>query len=116
MKKREKYSQRKKELIIKQLEMRLVEEQLENMKSKQQDELLDTQDNNALKFEEVEGTPFTLFNEDGVYYGLCGNLRLTNGSNDKLTAVEELKEISWARITQVIYSMIEGNELRKLRK
>lgn len=83
---------------------------------KLQQEALDITDNYALKFEEVEGTPFTLFNEDGVYYGLCGNLRLTNGSNDKLGVIKELKEISWARITQVIYAMIEGNELRKLRK
>ena len=83
---------------------------------KLQQESLNTTDNNALKFEEVEGTPFTLFNEDGVYYGLCGNLRLTNGNNNKEELIKELKEVSWARITQVIYAMIEGNELRKLRK
>ena len=83
---------------------------------KLQQELSDITDNKGFKFEEVEGTPFTLFNEDGVYYGLCGNLRLTNGSNNKEEVINELKEVSWARITQVIYAMIEGNELRKLRK
>ena len=96
--------------------MKLHEKLKMDMKSKQQEESLNTTDSSSLKFEEVEGTPFTLFNEDGVYYGLCGNLRLTNGGNNKEEVINELKEVNWERITQVIYAMIEGNELRKLRK
>ena len=65
------------------------------------------QESGNIKFEHIEGTPFTIVKQDEKYYGLIGNHRIT----DEWTNIDELKEdllkVSWDRITQVIWAVVE---------
>lgn len=59
------------------------------------------------KFEKIEDTPFTIMSEEGIWYGLCGNNRITAGYTNREALEEELRRVDWNKITQVIYTMVE---------
>lgn len=65
------------------------------------------------KFEIVKDTPFSMVREEGIWFGLCGNNRITAGYTNKEALEEELKKIDWNKITQVIYTMVEKWETLK---
>ena len=69
-------------------------------------------------FEQVNGTPFTIIKgENDLYFGVCGDIRVSKLYNDKEELRENLKnDFSWERITNVIVAIakrvnkIEENE------
>lgn len=73
-------------------------------------------DKSGWKFEAIEGTPFTIVNDEGVLYGLCGQNRITEGYDKREDLEKDLKAITWDRITQVIYTMVEKFETLKIKK
>jgi hypothetical protein len=60
-----------------------------------------------MQYEHLEDSPFTLVNNEGKWYGLMGNHRLTEAYEDKETLVKELTEITWNRLTQVMWAISE---------
>jgi hypothetical protein len=87
--------------------MRLVKENMENMKSKQQDESLDTTDKQSysskeeLKYETIEGTPFAVAEVKGDWVVLLGN-DIVGVHRAKENAMEDAKTITWSRIIAVV--------------
>lgn len=74
-----------------------------------------------LEFTNIEGTPFTIVKQDEKYYGLIGNHRITEEWNDLEDLKEDLLKVSWDRITQVIWAVVEKfkfneEEIKKLLK
>ena len=69
-------------------------------------EVLDKQDaSSELKFEAIEGTPFTIVNETNEYFCIIGNHRITETFLNKEICIEETKKITWDRIVQVIWAI-----------
>jgi hypothetical protein len=60
-----------------------------------------------MQYEHLENSPFTLVNNEGKWYGLMGNHRLTEAYEDRETLVKELTEITWNRLTQVMWAISE---------
>lgn len=60
-----------------------------------------------LKYEHVENTPFTIVEQDGLYFGIIGKHRITEEFTDREECKESLKEFSWDRVTQVIWAIVE---------
>jgi hypothetical protein len=60
-----------------------------------------------MQYEHLEDSPFTLVNNEGKWYGLMGNHRLTEAYEDKEKLVKELTEITWNRLTQVMWAISE---------
>lgn len=66
-----------------------------------------TQSSEIMQFEHLENSPFTIVNNEGKWYGLMGNHRLTEAYEDKETLIKELTEITWNRLTQVMWAISE---------
>jgi len=64
----------------------------------------------------VENTPFTIVKQNGLYYGLLSNHKLTESYLDEEICKKELTAITWDRIVQVIWTVAEKmskiNELK----
>ena len=60
-----------------------------------------------LEFTNIEGTPFTIVKQDEKYYGLIGNHRITEEWENLEELKEDLLKVSWDRITQVIWAVVE---------
>lgn len=72
-----------------------------------------------LEFTNIDGTPFTIVKQDEKYYGLIGNHRITEEWNNLEELKEDLLKVSWDRITQVIWAVVEKfkfneEEIKKL--
>lgn len=85
---------------------------------KQQEELLDTTDNKNystdLEFKIIENTPFTIVRQDKEYFGLIGEHRITESYDNIEKCENEVKEITWDRIVQVIWAITEKYNKIKL--
>lgn len=69
-------------------------------------DLLDKLDSsNETKFEQIEGTPFTVVQENKEYFSIIGNHRITETFLSKEICIEETKKITWDRIVQVIWAI-----------
>lgn len=70
---------------------------------------VDQPNNNELNYEftNIEDSPFTIVRQDDKYYGVIGNHRLTDSYEDLDKLKEDLLEISWNRLTQVIWAVVE---------
>jgi len=66
-----------------------------------------------IEHENVEETPFTMVKNEGIWYGVIGNHRLTEGHNDKEELKKELTEITWNRLVQVIWAINEKFKIIK---
>lgn len=67
---------------------------------------LDKQDFSS-KVEKVENTPFTIIEDEGEFFGVLGNHRLTQKYKYKKDCVADLEDITWNRIVQVIWVVAE---------
>lgn len=68
-----------------------------------------------LKKEDVENTPFTIITMDGKSFGAMGTHRITAyGKKEEIR--EELKEMTWNRIVQVIMILTETLKVNELTK
>lgn len=66
----------------------------------------------TIKYHEVKDTPFTIVENDEGIFGVLGNYRLTDLKEKKDIEIltEELKEITWNRIIQVMAIMENINK------
>ena len=84
---------------------------METTEKKLQLDTLDTTDNNQsseiIKFEVVENSPFTIAEQNEVYFGILGTHRITEDYTDKNKLKYDLTEITWDRIIQVIWAVAE---------
>ena len=75
-----------------------------------QKESSDTTDNknySNIEFRALEGTPFTIVKDEKGYYGVIGTHRVTEMYDDYLTCETELVEITWDRLIQVIWAVVD---------
>lgn len=84
---------------------------------------VDQPNNNELNYEftNVEDSPFTIVRQEDKYYGVIGNHRLTESYDNLEDLKEDLLEISWNRLTQVIWAVVEkfkinNEEIKELLK
>lgn len=59
------------------------------------------------KVEKVENTPFTIIHENEEYFGVLGNHRVTPFYKYKKDCKMDLEEITWDRLMQVIWVVVE---------
>lgn len=59
------------------------------------------------KIEHVKGTPFSIIEKDGNYFGTIGNHRITDLYDEKKELEKNLKKTDWDKIVQVIYAVVE---------
>lgn len=57
--------------------------------------------------EEIKNTPFTIIKTKGKCFGVLGQHRITEEFSTKEEVKEDLREITWNRITQVLMIVIE---------
>jgi hypothetical protein len=71
--------------------------------------LSDTTDskNYSNNFENIDKTPFTIINNGEKYYGIIGKHRITELYVNKEELKKDLTEITWDRICQVIWAIVE---------
>lgn len=60
-----------------------------------------------VKKEEIPNTPFTIVEINNEYFGVMGQYRLTEISQNKEEIKKELESINWTRIIQIILILIE---------
>lgn len=80
----------------------------ESLNTSQNVDLLDKQESsNEVTFENLENTPFTMVKQKGLWYGIIGNHRITEGFLNEKELEAELKEVNWNRLIQVIWAVVE---------
>jgi len=71
-------------------------------------EVLNKQDSNyEIKTTIIENTPFTIVEMNKEYFGVIGSHRITEMYESKEECEKNLKEITWDRLTQVIWAVVE---------
>jgi len=60
-----------------------------------------------IEFTNVENSPFTIVRQEEKYYGVIGNHRLTEAYENLEDLREDLLKITWDRLTQVIWAVVE---------
>ena len=59
----------------------------------------------CLKIEAVENTPFSIVEENGEFFSVIGNHRITEYFQSKEELERDLNVITWDRVTQVIWAI-----------
>jgi len=59
------------------------------------------------EFTNIENSPFTIVRQENKYYGVIGNHRLTEEYSNLEELREDLLKITWDRLTQVIWAVVE---------
>ena len=105
--------------IMTSLSVRMVKEKLtqkteELNKSSVKEQITLENTNSTDYFEPVEKTPFTIIKgENDLYFGVCGDIRVTKFYENKEELRENLKtDFSWERITNVIVAI--AKRIRKI--
>ena len=76
----------------------------------------DTTDNKGFLYEAIENTPFSLCYNEGKWFGLLSNKRLTEFYDDKDECIKDVSAMTWDRIVQVIWVISEKmNEINNLK-
>lgn len=65
----------------------------------------------VLELKNIENSPFTIVKQGNEYFGVIGNHRLTESYNDYLTCETELLQITWNRLIQVIWAVVNKFKL-----
>ncbi len=63
-----------------------------------------------IKRDSIKDSPFEVITKEGKSFGVMGNYRLTEESNDAESVKSELEKITWNRIIQVVMIL---NELKE---
>lgn len=88
--------------------------ELENLSTNVETKTKQDYGNNLIEYRNIENSPFTIVKNEGLYYGVIGNHRLTEPYNDEKELEEELLRIDWNRLIQVIWAVVEKfNKLEK---
>lgn len=68
-----------------------------------------------IKVKHIENTPFSIITQGADHYGVIGTHRITEKFENEEDCEKSVKEITWDRITQVIWAIVEKyKELNKL--
>ncbi len=72
-------------------------------------ETSDKQNSNYELFEseQLNETPFTIIKANEKYFGVLGNHRVTELFDTKEEVETELKDVTWNRVLQVIWAVVE---------
>jgi translation elongation factor P/translation initiation factor 5A len=60
-----------------------------------------------IKRVKIKDSPFEVITQDGYSFGVMGNYRLTEKSNDAKEIAKELKKITWNRVIQIVMILDE---------
>jgi hypothetical protein len=60
-----------------------------------------------IKRVQIKDSPFEVITQDGYSFGVMGNYRLTEKSNDAKEIAKELKKITWNRVIQIVMILDE---------
>jgi hypothetical protein len=60
-----------------------------------------------IKRVQIKDSPFEVITQDGYSFGVMGNYRLTEKSNDAKEVAKELKKITWNRVIQIVMILDE---------
>ena len=63
--------------------------------------------------ENIENSPFTIISMEGYHFGVMGDYRITDKSNNKNQIKEELSKITWNRIIQIVMILDEVKDKLK---
>ncbi len=67
-----------------------------------------------IKRVQIKDSPFEVITQDGYSFGVMGNYRLTEKSNDAKEIAKELKKITWNRVIQIVMILDEvKNKINK---
>ena len=66
-----------------------------------------TTDNKGFLYEAIENTPFSLCYNEGKWFGLLSNKRLTEFYDNKEECIKDVTNMTWDRIVQVIWVISE---------
>lgn len=67
-----------------------------------------------IKRVQIKDSPFEVITQDGYSFGVMGNYRLTEKSNDAKDIEKQLKKITWNRIIQIVMILDEvKNKIKK---
>lgn len=61
----------------------------------------------SFNLKKIDKTPFHVVEENGEYWGIMGRHRLTEFKKTEEEVINELKEITWDRVIQVIMILKE---------
>lgn len=67
----------------------------------------ETEEITTVKRTDVKETPFTIIEIEGKFFGALANYRITEEYKTFIEVEQELKKITWNRITQVMGILIE---------
>jgi hypothetical protein len=60
-----------------------------------------------IKRVQIKDSPFEVITQEGYSFGVMGNYRLTEKSNDAKEVAKELKKITWNRVIQIVMILDE---------
>ena len=60
-----------------------------------------------IKRVQIKDSPFEVITQDGYSFGVMGNYRLTEKSNNANEVAKELKKITWNRVIQIVMILDE---------
>mgnify|MGYP000732563874 CR=1 FL=1 len=60
-----------------------------------------------IKRVQIKDSPFEVITQDGYSFGVMGNYRLTEKSNNAKEVAKELKKITWNRVIQIVMILDE---------
>jgi len=60
-----------------------------------------------IKRVQIKDSPFEVITQDGYSFGVMGNYRLTEKSNNAKEIAKELKKITWNRVIQIVMILDE---------
>lgn len=76
-------------------------------KSAKETDNLKSSNEELIKREEIEDTPFMVITTEGKSFGVMGRWRITEDKENEWQVKDELKKMTWNRITQVILLLME---------
>lgn len=70
----------------------------------------DPKEVSSVNREKVKDSPFEIISMEGYHFGVMGDYRVTDKSNNKQEIKESLESITWNRLIQVIMILDELKE------
>lgn len=71
----------------------------------------DSPNSELITRDDVPDSPFTIIGIDNEFFGAMGKYRITEPSVNKEVIENELKNITWNRLVQVIMIIFESNKV-----
>lgn len=77
--------------------------------SKPQEDTLNTTDKQQSSdfIKALDDTPFAIVKQGNLYFGIIGNHRVTEEYTSEKECIKDLKKITWNRLIQVIWTVVD---------